>query len=69
MVDYFKRKKADSRAYGREDVDAMLIAGLTTTTTPPAIIGGKARMLFYRDADPTSSSSNLRWSKFVRTRG
>ena len=53
MVDYFKRKKQIQELMGAKDVDAMLIAGAENYYYTTGDYRRQARMLFYRDADPT----------------
>ncbi|MGA2884113.1 MAG: aminopeptidase P family N-terminal domain-containing protein [Halobacteriota archaeon] len=53
MVDYFKRKKQIQELMGAKDVDAMLIAGAENYYYITGDYRRQARMLFYRDADPT----------------
>jgi Xaa-Pro aminopeptidase len=53
MVDYFKRKKQIQELMGAKGVDAMLIAGAENYYYITGDYRRQARMLFYRDADPT----------------
>jgi len=53
MVDYFKRKTQIQELMGAKDVDAMLIAGAENYYYITGDYRRQARMLFYRDADPT----------------
>jgi Xaa-Pro aminopeptidase len=53
MVDYFKRKKRIQELMSAKGVDAMLIAGAENYYYITGDYRRQARMLFYRDADPT----------------
>ncbi len=53
MVDYFKRKKQIQRLMEAKGVDAMLVAGVESYYYITGDYRRQARMLFYRDADPT----------------
>lgn len=53
MVDYFKRKKQIQQVMEIKGVDAMLIAGVENYYYITGDYRRQARMLFYRDADPT----------------
>jgi Xaa-Pro dipeptidase len=53
VVDYFKRKKRIQELMSAKGVDAMLIAGAENYYYITGDYRRQARMLFYRDADPT----------------
>lgn len=53
MVDYFKRKKQIQELMEAKGVDAMLVAGAENYYYITGDYRRQARMLFYRDADPT----------------
>ncbi|MGZ7169250.1 MAG: aminopeptidase P family N-terminal domain-containing protein [Halobacteriota archaeon] len=53
MVDYVKREKQVQELMEAKGVDAMLIAGVENYYYITGDYRRQARMLFYRDADPT----------------
>ncbi|MGZ4938168.1 MAG: aminopeptidase P family N-terminal domain-containing protein [Halobacteriota archaeon] len=53
MVDYVKREKQVQKLMEAKGVDAMLIAGVENYYYITGDYRRQARMLFYRDADPT----------------